>query len=70
VSEPEVRNDTAREKRERRQQEAAERKAARAKRSSGQQLAVLRERGITSGGEWDRLTHIIESGQDHLRKGG
>lgn len=50
-------------RREQRQEEAAERKAAAASRTPEQQLRILRERGVSSGREWDKLIAKTNKGK-------
>ena len=47
-------------RRKERQEQAIERKEARAQRTPEEQLDVLAKRGITSGREFDRLRAVIE----------
>lgn len=53
----------AEERRLQRQREAAERKDAAAKRTPGEQLQRLRDRGVTSGKEYEKLLAIVNGGK-------
>lgn len=55
------------ERRRVRQEEAEARKDVRAARSAEEQLAVLADRGVTSGREVDRLTAKINGGDEERR---
>jgi multidrug resistance efflux pump len=52
-----------------RQEQAAERKAAREARTDKEQLEILYNRGINCGREWDRLVARIEAAEPAVKKG-
>lgn len=54
--------------REQKREEAQARQKARKARTPDEQLDILRSRGITAGGEWERLVGLIDNGQGKLKE--